>query len=356
MSREPSRTDRLLADRLVERGIDVEPRQIERWRQAGFFTYERRHLGRGKGSESSFDAETVDLAAELAGVLAVRRRLRDAVLILHARGQPVEPPLVRHALADYLGRGETELRQILAKREAGVAAVDLLRTSKRGRQIRRHLRESGIADAAFYDIVSGFLGEAKGWVPAFVSATGFASIAGQLLDAETRRELNGFLEPLSLPALRAAVIEATDDEIRQAGADSRVLLPYVTAFIELLARLAGRKDVLPLIGDAPLSVEVAIGEWSAISIWAHRRGLEIKRGTEQATAYGPALTAMLQLLRLFSFSRGPLFGSDSEEKLAHLKPYERDSIMHRVQEFAADNPGLVDAITSASRATTPPNT
>jgi hypothetical protein len=346
--RQPSATDRLLAERLAERGTEVEPRQIERWRQAGFFTYERRYLGRGRGSVSSFDAGVVDLVAELADVLAARRRLRDAVLILHARGLSVEPSLVRKALDEYLLRVEDELRRILARQEAGVAAADMLRTSKRGRQIARHLRESGIDDNAFYDIVAGFLGEAKGWVPAFVSATGFGAIASQLLDAETRRELNGFLEALSLPAIRAAVSEATDDEIRRAGSESQVLLPYVAAFIEVLTRLAGRKDVLPLIGDAPLSVDLAIGEWSALSIWARRRGLELERATEQAAEFGPALTAMLRLLRLFSFSRGPLFGSDYEERLAHLKPYERESVMRRVREFAADNPGLVEAITTAS--------
>lgn len=348
MPRQPSATDRLLAERLAERGTDVEPRQIERWRQAGFFTYERRYLGRGKGSLSSFDAGVVDLVAELAGVLAARRRLRDAVLILHARGLSVEPSLVRKALDEYLLRVEDELRQILAKREAGVAAADMLRRSKRGRQIARHLKESGLDDNAFYDIVAGFLGEAKGWVPAFVSATGFGTIASQLLDAETRRELNGFLEALSLPAIRAAVSEATDDEIRRAGSESRVVLPYVATFIEVLTRLAGRKDVLPLIGDAPLSVELAIGEWSALSIWARRRGLELERATEQAAKFGPALTAMLQLLRLFSFRRGPLFGTDYEERLARLKPYERESIMSRVREFAAENPGLVEAIATAS--------
>lgn len=346
--RRASVTDRLLADMLAERGVKVDPRRIERWRQAGFFSYERRYLGRGRGSTSSFNAGVVDLVAELAGVLAVRRSLRDAVLVLHARGQPLDPSVVRRALAAYLERVEVELRQILAKKEAGIAASDLLRTSKRGRQLQRHLSESGLEDDAFYDIVSGLLGDAKGWVPAFVSATGFAAIAAQLLDTDMRGELAGFLERLSLPALRAAVVDATDDEIRQAGADSRVLLPYVAAFVELLARLAGRRDALPLVGDGPLGVDLAIGEWSAISIWARRCGVELGRGKEQATEFGPALTAMLQLLRMFSFSRGPLFGSDYEEKLARLKPYERDSVIRRIRDFAADNPSLIEAITSAS--------
>jgi hypothetical protein len=352
MSRRTSSTDRLLANELTERGVHVEPRQIERWRQAGFFSYERTYLGRGKGSASSFDPAVVDLVAELAEVLTQRRSLRDAVLILHARGRQLSPALVRAALATYLERAEAELRRVLARRAAGVAASDLLRTSKRGRQMQRHLSDSAANDDDFYDLVAGFLGEHSGWCSTLVSATGLTSIAGPLLDPETRAHLTRYLEPLSVPALRTMVMDASDEELRRAASDARQLLPFVAAFVELLARLAGRSDVLPLIGTGPLGVELAIGEWSALSIWARRRGLELDLGLDQAAEFGPALNAMLQLLRMFSFARGPLFEGNHEEKLAQLKPYERDSVVRRVRTFAEDNPELVETIRGASESGT----
>jgi hypothetical protein len=354
MSRRTSSTDGLLANELAERGFDVEPRRIERWRQAGFFSYERTYLGRGKGSASSFDPAIVDLVAELAEVLAQRRSLRDAVLILHARGRRLDSSVVRTALATYFERVETELRRVLARREAGVPASEFLRASKRGRQIHRHLSDSGASDEDFYDLVAGLLGERSGWCSTLVSATGLTSIAGPLLDPETRTDLVRYLEPLSVPALRAMVMDASDEEVRRAASDAKQLLPFVAAFVELLARLAGRSDVLPLVGTGPLGVELAIGEWSAMSIWARRRGLELDIGLEQATQFGPALTAMLELLRRFSFARGPLFEGDHEEKLAQLKPYERDSVVRRVQTFAEENPELVETIRTVSESGTQP--
>jgi hypothetical protein len=149
-------------------------------------------------------------------------------------------------------------------------------------------------------------------------------------------------------------MDATEQEIRRSASDARVLLPYIATFVELLARLSGRKDVLPLTRTGPLSIELSIGEWSAISIWARRRGLQLERGIEQAAEFGPAITAMLQLLRMFSFARGPIFEGDYEEKLARLKPHEQNSIVQRVRTFAEENPDLVETIRSASEASGAP--
>jgi hypothetical protein len=144
------------------------------------------------------------------------------------------------------------------------------------------------------------------------------------------------------------VIEASEDELRRAAADAHVLLPYVAGFVELLSRLAGRKDILPLIGTGPLGIERSIGEWSALSIWARRQGLELDRGVKQAREFGPAVTAMLQLLRMFSFARGQLFGGDHEAKLAELKTYEREEVIRRTRLFVKEHPESAEAIAQAA--------
>ena len=105
----PSRADVALIDALADRGLDVSPYQLERWRTAGLLPRNnRRPLGRGKGSTSELDDVAVELAARLAEYARQGRAMPGSHIIeCFAKGQRLEEDRIReafHALLDRISR------------------------------------------------------------------------------------------------------------------------------------------------------------------------------------------------------------------------------------------------------------
>lgn len=102
----PSRADTQLIQALAELGLTVSPYQLERWRAAELLPRNRRRgLGRGKGSVSELDGETVERATTLARVAGQGRELPGThVLDRFVQGQPVAEEAVRAAYSKRLGR------------------------------------------------------------------------------------------------------------------------------------------------------------------------------------------------------------------------------------------------------------
>ena len=102
----PSGADVALIAALADRGLDVSPYQLERWRTAGLVPRNhRRALGRGKGSTSELDAAAVDQAAALAGRARQGRAMPGCHIIERfAAGQRLEETRVRAAFHAFLDR------------------------------------------------------------------------------------------------------------------------------------------------------------------------------------------------------------------------------------------------------------
>lgn len=342
MAREPSATDIRLAADLAERGCDVSPRQIARWRGARVFAYERRFLGRGNGSSSSYDPGVVDLVEELDQLLKERRSLRDATLVLHVRGHDVDPTVVRDALTAYLDSVDRVLERVVDP-DRGTTRT-LLERSKEGRAILGHLDRAGIDENAFEDVIRGLRGENVDWVGTFLIATGFDQIGRSFLDGETLAELRRLLGRFTVPELRSLVERVNGDELKAATEESAIVLPFTLDFVELLARIANKKDVPSLNRNTRVDEELSIAHWALMALWARDRGLDLDKGVNLARLYGVGLRAALALARKFSYAQGAVFGPDGEAELERRKSYERESILKKARGWLQTHPQAADDI------------
>lgn len=364
MAREPSPTDLQLAADLAERGCDISPRQIARWRGARVFAYDRRFLGRANGSSSSYDPAVVDLVEELAQLLTTRRSLRDASLVLHVRGHDIDPAVVRDALIAYLDSVDRALERVVDGKRGSTRT--LLERSTEGRAVLRHLERAGIEESAFEDVIRGLRGENVNWVGTFLVATGFDQIAQHFLDGETLAELQVLLGRFTVPELRHLIERVSGDDLKAATTDSAIVLPFTLDFVELLARIANKKDVPSLNRNTRVEEELSIAHWTLIALWARDHGVDLDRGVKLARLYGVGLRAALALARRFSYAQGAVFGPDGEAELERRKSYEREAILkkargwlHMHPQAAADIQALAtaeddDVVSTGTRLIAPP--
>jgi hypothetical protein len=117
----PSRADQALADEATARGVDVSPRKVERWRQAGWLPTRRRHgLGRGRGSVSDPDPPRV-LYQVMAIRLLIDRNVpsRHRAAVLFGDGFDIEVNALRASFAAALRDARQDMRN-KARRSSGV--------------------------------------------------------------------------------------------------------------------------------------------------------------------------------------------------------------------------------------------
>lgn len=144
----PSGADVALIAALADRGLDVSPYQLERWRTAGLVPRNhRRALGRGKGSTSELDAAAVDQAAALAGRARQGRAMPGCHIIERfAAGQRLEATRVRAAFHAFLDRISRKLAVDAGSDDRGwQARYDAARKISRN---VTHVSWQGLIDAA----------------------------------------------------------------------------------------------------------------------------------------------------------------------------------------------------------------
>lgn len=93
-----SRPDAELVDALRKRGIDVNARQLERYRQAKLLLEQpQEHPGRGKGTISHLPKGAVERVVEVKAILDRHRDLRDALFVLFMRDREIGEDALKEA-------------------------------------------------------------------------------------------------------------------------------------------------------------------------------------------------------------------------------------------------------------------
>ena len=98
-----SRPDAELVDALRKRGIDVNARQLERYRQAKLLLEQpQEHPGRGKGTISHLPKGAVERVVEVKAILDRHRDLRDALFVLFMRDREIGEDALKEAYRSHL--------------------------------------------------------------------------------------------------------------------------------------------------------------------------------------------------------------------------------------------------------------
>jgi hypothetical protein len=342
-----SRANLDLITTLAKRGLVVSPRQLERWRQYGLLTTERRSLGRGRGSESCYAAGSVDLIERLLTKLAGRRHLDLAVLALFDDGAELSDAVVKRAYSNLFTRLQTSTRR--PGEATPVAAARLERGFLReiqGRAWRRQLRRAGYGDDAFRKVIAALVELAlDGRAPTdeelamLLEACGLAPLGRRLAarfpdsDWGQARHL---LELFNLSRLEAATARASVSELRDAAAQATQLFALVVPATTVFAGVLNFADGSRLFGVDLLAARAAAAP--TLLVLAELEDVDAARA--QAAEWQPQFETLAAILDALPFWYGLLFSDDGPEQLDAFKPGRREHVRTRIRE-------AVDAVPDA---------
>jgi hypothetical protein len=216
---EPSQADRDLAAAVSRLGVEVSPRQVERWREQGVLQPPERH-GKGPplGSFAVYKPGAVEHAADIARQLEIQGRLNDAALVVFLHGFPVKERAVRAAyrtiyaeIGRFLNPGRLGDPTEVAARAAQAFSRRAARSST-AKAWKKRLKASGDAEAFSYvlsDLLWFFLGggEEGGELSHDVLKTVGVSEVVDGLPEEDRDKFHELTRRLSLSALERVAIE-----------------------------------------------------------------------------------------------------------------------------------------------------
>jgi hypothetical protein len=348
MPRLTSQADHRLIAELAALGVQVTPRQLERWRQHGLIATVRHGCGRGSGSQSHYPDGTVALVTELVALLSRRRSLNDAVLVLFRRGRPLSTAVVRCAYLDYFTAAQKEFARMSSRADEPDALVQV-RRSKEGRALLRGLRRAGIAEAELFAIVGALTtGSDDGANPVVVllAAGGFMRMAAELLDDDTVQALRELFRGFGLAAMTTAVVAAEGADLERMRDAAAVIVPFIADFIALLA-FSHQESNVPGFGQ-DRDEELQAAQFVPFLLFAQQRGVDIASAAELEERFGAGLAAMAALLQSLKRADGRLFGPDAEREQARLKSYERERVKERILTFADANPAAIAAIAAVA--------
>lgn len=225
---EPSQADRDLAAAVSRLGLEVSPRQVERWREQGVLQPPERH-GKGPplGSYAVYKPGAVEHAADLARQLEIHGRLNDAALVVFLHGFPVKERAVRAAyrtiyaeIRRFLDPESLRDPMAVAARASQVFGRRAARSST-AKAWKKRLKASGDAEAFSYvvsDLLWFLLGGADEGVDLshdVLNAVGVGEVVDKLPD-EDRDRFHELTRTLSLPALELVATQAEFHELQTA--------------------------------------------------------------------------------------------------------------------------------------------
>lgn len=329
----------------------------------------RRHLGRGRGSESHITRELVDQAAAVARAVRETRSLAEAALVLFARGCEVTEDAVRDGYLRLFGMVTREVMRERANAEAGEDEFDAMdrlarkmarrSTGSGAGRARSRLRASdtraSLADVTFSMVVVATTGEPPddGSIERMAIATG--------LDAMTRESL-GDSGP-AVPAIDTrAVREVLENSTIAALQQRAQTVPWkdlcvARDFIAGVAKLA-RAMLLPAeyqgapeafgLREFALSSDLmhAVGALEAVPwLTMFPEGVEGIRSLFGAvTDRHLAATSWLEAMPREFHDQHPRLEPDFIER---LDPDLRVQVQEASRAWAADHPDLARALEEA---------
>ncbi|MBP2323803.1 hypothetical protein JOF56_004188 [Kibdelosporangium banguiense] len=295
------------------RGVTMTPRQLERWRHC----LPRRRVVHARGVRGSRTVNPpgyVDQVIAVHDLLAEGVSLREAPMVLFARGYAVEPDALQAAYLGLFSRLSQEIDVITTDPNIGpvepddradAVAVAMVAKARPGTRVHRweqrarHARRHGIIDAANVHILMN----------AAVSAALTGLISGEKASTEGVREaltvagLNNGQNPdtvaeslaaINIDALIRAITTALPADWITARQDLHDLLRFASSYCRVAAHLLPEDLQLPGLADVssddpssaaliPLMLILANDEWRT----ALRQQLAILNAIEQLLAGMP---------------------------------------------------------------------
>jgi hypothetical protein len=263
----PSDADRDLAGKL-----DVTPRQVKRWREAGYIPGpNRRGLGRGLGTVALYSPQAAEQTADFALALKSLKRLDDAALVTFFHGYSLRDETLRRVYSSafaqvrkFLGAAPNADPWELADRWSRTLSR---RASEgpTGRWWRANLNDKGKGgqlQPALADLIRFFLGGAAAderISHEVFEATGTDGLVA-LLPEEDQERLHGLLGALNLPGLEEAVGGASLNQLERARDQLRETVGFFGTFdlaTEYTLALVGVPAVL--VAGSFLGTTLALG-------------------------------------------------------------------------------------------------
>jgi hypothetical protein len=231
----PSQADRELAAQASRLGVEVTPRQVERWREDGYLQVIRRGRGRGLGTVAFYPPQAAEQAADLARAIKDFGRLDEAALAVFLHGHSIKERALKRAYASAYSRIRRFLKTSPGDDPFEVASrfsrafSRRSSTSETAKSWRAQLRSKGKAaqfTPAAHDIIYFFLGgagEGDELSPEVFEALGLEETIEILTESE-RTAVSVLVRQLSLPALEAVVKEANVADLEGARDELKSLL------------------------------------------------------------------------------------------------------------------------------------
>jgi hypothetical protein len=329
-------------------GQPISPRQIERWRQAGYASsLERTRPGRGSGS--FWPSRLVDEIAALAEAVTRCKRLDEAVLDVFARGGPVPEHAVRRAYASCLDRLEG---QLLAQESAPILARRFLRTTQ-GTRWKKRLLARGKSPVEALEricraaIEAGLGGEApqRQAVEDFLDASGLSAATeertgeiGPWVDRIPIEKIEAALPNWSIPALRHRIETTSFSDLCRARDHARDLARFISTIAPVLRDTAGTKDALGLAEAAYIDADAQIALLTPSVLIFEEMGLPVARVLRLARMVGPFYKAVAVLLRSMPRYFRRFLGPAGIEALNSRPTVERRRFLLHLRRAIDTNP------------------
>jgi hypothetical protein len=236
----------LLAEVKVRSGLDVSPRQFERWRQAGAFDLpDPQGLGRHRGTRREYPVWIPAHAAALASLVEEHRNLENAILRTFIRRWPVPERGIKAGFEWFFDHAEEAIRReintvdpsigddIFTEEAAEAAGAALVRKGDRtraGRVMRRNVKRMAGRQESVDSVLASAYSNAFSLllVGRSMSDEGMDELIGtyghEAENPETRSRMEEGAARMMLPVLRIAAQNATRRELEFARDVAQLLV------------------------------------------------------------------------------------------------------------------------------------
>lgn len=339
--------------------VRVTVRQLQDWRQDGLIPSPTvRHLGRGRGTASSYPEGTVAQVVAAARALDADRNRDRAVLRIFAAGHSVPEPRLRAAYEVTLTKIEDDARRMLSVLSAEAAedaeATELVRSASRRstvRQWRRRLGRGGQANAILRSVLTNLAmiaveGDA-------VTNEGFVEMC-KALGADDLPLDELAVASAALADLRGTARSASLDDLRWAVDGLRTVVRFWQTFRLVVERTGSwSPDLGQLDGlhsgwsdglDAHDDLAIALVALVFLSANDGERHDQVAKEVALCEGELPRFLAVLHLTDALDQAQWRYLGLGGSVALSRLSPDERERYFAAVRTWCDHHPDEAEAI------------